>query len=56
MTHFSSAEPIVLQKDQVYELISVYNNPTDSDIDAMAMFYYYFENEAFQAPPVGAPS
>ena len=45
-----------VQKGHVYELISIYNNTTDSDIDAMAMFYVYFENESFQAPPVGASS
>lgn len=42
--HYASAEGIPLHPDHEYELVSVYDNPTDSDKDAMAVFFLYFDD------------
>jgi hypothetical protein len=44
----SSKEGIPLYKDHEYELISVYNNPTQNDTDSMAVFYMYLFDPEFQ--------
>jgi len=47
--HYSSPEGLPLHPDHEYELVSVYDNPTDSDKDAMAVFFLYFhDREAAQ--------
>lgn len=46
MDYYSSEEGLSFYKDHDYELISVYNNPTDQDSDAMAqMMIYYLDKE-----------
>ena len=42
--HYASADGIPLHPDHEYELVSVYDNPTDSDKDAMAVFFFYFHD------------
>lgn len=39
--YFSSEQGIALYTDHQYELISVYNNTTDTDKDSMAVMYLY---------------
>ena len=60
---YSSAEGLPFHKGHQYELVSVYDNPTDKDSDAMAtMFLYYLDKEyknplmstAAAAPPAPA--
>jgi hypothetical protein len=48
--HYESAEGLQLYKDHEYELISVYNNTLDHDMDSMAVMYMYLENKTFKKP------
>jgi hypothetical protein len=41
MDEISSPEGIPLHRDHKYELVTVYNNTTKSDIDAMSILYIY---------------
>ena len=47
LKHFSSVEGIPVFKDHEYELVAVYNNPTDRNIDAMAVMYMYLYDKNF---------
>lgn len=50
----SSAEGLPVYKDHRYELISVYNNTSRVDQDAMAtMFFYLFDKEFKKPDPAG---
>jgi hypothetical protein len=42
--HYASREGIALHPDHEYELVSVYDNPTDTEKDAMAVFFLYFHD------------
>jgi len=44
---FSSEEGIPLYRNHKYETITVYNNITDKDIDAMAILYIYLWDKKF---------
>lgn len=48
---FSSVEGVPLYKDHDYELVSVYDNPTDEDSDAMASIFLYYLDKEFRPPP-----
>lgn len=48
--YFSSAEGIPIYKDHEYQLISVYNNTTDSDQDSMAVIYMYMLDKDYRRP------
>ncbi|MBA2322406.1 MAG: hypothetical protein H0V89_14775 [Deltaproteobacteria bacterium] len=48
--HYESTEGIQLYKDHEYEIVSVYNNTTEIDHDAMAVMYLYLENKTFKKP------
>ena len=58
--YFSSEKGIPIYKDHEYELISVYNNETGQDADAMAGMFLYYLNRAYRhplaSPPVAEPS
>lgn len=41
---FSSVEGIPVYKDHEYQLISIYNNTSDTDQDAMAVMYLYLKD------------
>ncbi|MFP8878739.1 MAG: hypothetical protein VCE43_04375 [Myxococcota bacterium] len=41
MTHVSSADGIPIYRDHEYELISIYNNSSGVDQDAMATMFSY---------------
>jgi len=44
---YSSEQGIALYRDHKYEIISVYNNITEKDIDAMAVLYVYYWDKEF---------
>ncbi|MCW5893938.1 MAG: hypothetical protein KIT14_25825 [bacterium] len=48
---FSSVEGVPLYKDHDYELVSVYDNPTERDSDAMASIFLYYLDKEFRPPP-----
>ena len=47
---YSSAEGLPIYHDHDYNLVSVYNNTTSSDQDAMAMMYVYMKGNQFRRP------
>ena len=47
---YSSPEGIAVYKDHEYELVSVYNNTSGVDQDAMAVMYIYLLDKAFKKP------
>lgn len=47
---FASVDGVPLDKDHDYELVSVYDNPTQKDSDAMASIFLYYLDTEFQAP------
>jgi hypothetical protein len=54
---FSSTEGVPIRKGHEYEMVSVYDNPTGADQDAMATFFLYVEDRAFVKPALaGAPA
>lgn len=59
---FSSAEGIPIYAGHEYELVSVYDNPTDEAQDAMAIMFLYLRDAGFEkpqwavSPPGPAPS
>ena len=55
LEHFSSEEGIPVFKDHEYELITVYNNTTAVNQDAMAVMYLYLLNKEFQKPTPDSP-
>jgi len=48
--NYSSREGIAVYKDHEYELVSVYNNTSGVDQDAMAVMYIYLLDKAFKKP------
>jgi hypothetical protein len=48
--HYESTEGLQLYKDHEYEIVSVYNNTSDQDVDSMAVMYLYLENKNFKKP------
>ena len=53
--YFSSAQGIPVYKNHEYELISVYNNDTGEDSDAMAGMFIYYRNRAYHHPLKNPP-
>jgi hypothetical protein len=47
LTHFSSEKGIPIFRDHTYELVTVYNNTTKQDIDAMAILFVYYLDKQF---------
>jgi hypothetical protein len=47
---FESKKGIPLYKDHEYELVTVYNNTTDEDQDAMALMFLYVLDKAYRHP------
>jgi hypothetical protein len=47
LQHYSSEEGIPVYRDHEYELVSVYHNPTESPVDAMAIMYLYYWDKKF---------
>ncbi len=45
--HFASTQGMELYKDHIYEIKSVYDNPTDKPIDAMGMLYIFYHEPGF---------
>jgi hypothetical protein len=48
--YFSSAEGIPVYRDHDYEVVSVYDNPTRQDSDAMAVMFLYYLDQEFRHP------
>ena len=48
--YFSSSEGIAIYKDHEYQLISSYNNTTDTDQDSMAVIYMYVLDREYKKP------
>jgi len=48
--YYSSKEGIKLYKDHQYELVSVYDNPTEDNHDSMAVMYLYMHDKRFEKP------
>ena len=47
LDYYSSEEGIPIHKDHDYQLISTYENPTDTPSDAMAVMYFYYLDKQF---------
>jgi hypothetical protein len=41
ITHYASQEGIMIHRDHDYEIVAVYDNTTDHDVDSMAVMYLY---------------
>ncbi|MBX2797407.1 MAG: hypothetical protein KTR31_07065 [Myxococcales bacterium] len=52
--HYSSAEGLKIHADHQYELISVYDNTSDKDVDSMAVMYLYMRNPNFRRPDLSS--
>ena len=50
LDHFSSENGIPIYKDHQYELVSIYNNTTDQDVDSMAVMFMYLHDTHFEKP------
>lgn len=50
MTSLATKDGVRIYPDHTYELVAVYDNPTDHPIDAMAVVYVYYRDE----PPPAA--
>jgi hypothetical protein len=48
--YYSSTEGMLIYKNHEYQLISSYNNTTDTDQDSMAVIYMYALNREYQKP------
>ena len=49
---FSSEEGLPIYKDHEYDLISVYNNTSQKDQDAMAIVYMYAADHRYRPPAI----
>jgi len=47
---YSSGEGIPVYKDHEYELVSIYDNDSPNDQDAMATLFFYLEDKRFKKP------
>jgi len=47
LTYYSDEKGIQMHKDHLYELVCVYNNTTDREVDAMAIMFVYFLDKNF---------
>jgi len=52
MDSFVSLDGLSMSKNHQYELVTVYNNPTENDIDAMGIVYLHFRDEGFSRTAV----
>lgn len=52
--HYSSHLGIPVFKDHEYEIVSVYNNTTNADQDAMAVMYLYLQDKDFRKPTLAS--
>ena len=50
MESYSSVEGIPIYADHEYEIVSVYDNPTDEPQDAMAVMFLYMLDKGFVPP------
>jgi len=48
VNHFTSIEGVPMYKDHEYELVSVYNNTTDQDHDAMAHMVLFLRDKNYK--------
>jgi hypothetical protein len=48
--YYSSVEGLPLYADHQYEMISIYDNPSDVDSDAMATLFVYYLDKEFEKP------
>ena len=48
--YYSSTEGMLIYKNHEYQLISTYNNTTDTDQDSMAVIYMYALDREYQKP------
>jgi len=48
MESFTSREGKPIYQDRAYELVTVYDNPTDAPIDAMAIVYLHLRDQEFR--------
>ena len=47
--HFESVEGLPLYKDHGYEMVSIYNNTSDKEQDAMAVMIFFLKDKTFDA-------
>ena len=52
--HFESRAGKIIHADHEYELISIYNNTSDKDVDSMAVMYLYLRDQKFKKPDLTA--
>ncbi len=52
--HFSSEEGIPVYKSHEYELVSVYDNTSDTEQDSMAVMFLYLAERDFRRPKLAA--
>jgi hypothetical protein len=50
ITKYSSTEGIPILRDHDYEIVAVYNNTTDQDVDSMAVMYLYLHDANWNIP------
>ena len=56
LTHFSSEKGIPIYRNHQYEMVAGYNNTTDHDIDAMAIFFVYLLDQTLNKEQLGTAS
>jgi len=47
---YSSTEGIPILRDHDYEVVAVYNNTTDQEVDSMAVVYLYLHDAKWNIP------
>jgi len=47
LTNFTSEDGIMIDRAHQYEMIAVYDNKTDQDIDAMAILFFYLLDKSY---------
>jgi len=52
ITHYSSSEGIPIDPSHEYELVAIYDNTSDTEIDSMAVVYLYLYDERVRPRPV----
>jgi len=48
ITHYSSPDGLPIYSDHDYELVALYNNPLNHDIDSMAVMYLYLHDTSIR--------
>ena len=44
ISHYSSREGLLINRSHEHEIVAIYNNTTDQDVDSMAVMYLYLHD------------